>query len=311
MKLNTNSNVYTVVYATVLTVLVAVLLTVAAVGLKPQQQANADNEKKQQVLSAVSSVLGKEITFTNAADEWSALDMQNNMFLVNTKGEQVEGDAFAVVPKAQFAKGVVKEEATLPVYVANIAGKPYYIMCMYGAGLWDAIWGYIAVEADGSTIAGATFDHKGETAGLGAKIKDDPEFAKKFAGMQVFVNGAFKPVAISKKGGENIVDAITGATKTCDGVSAMIENSLKGYEAFLAKLQGGSSCQHACKKACGGEHKCQHGEGACGGEHKCQKACGAEAEAPSCCAEQQACEAESQSCCGEKKCNNNCEKVAE
>ena len=59
--LNTNSNVYTIVYALILTVLVAVLLTVAAVGLAPQQKANSDNEKKQQILSAVAEKLGKEI----------------------------------------------------------------------------------------------------------------------------------------------------------------------------------------------------------------------------------------------------------
>lgn len=261
MALNTNSNVYTVVYATVLTVLVAILLTAAAVGLAPQQKANADNEKKQQVLSAVAPVLGHNVTFTTAADEWSSLDMDNNTFVVNTKGEKVEGKAFDLVAKQQFKAGVVKEEAMLPVFVANIEGNPYYIMCMYGGGLWDAIWGYIAVEADGSTIAGVTFDHAGETAGLGAKIKDDPKFAEAFIGKKVFVNGAFAPVTVSKKGGDNNVDAITGATKTSDCVSYMVEQSLKGYLPFLQSLQAAPAEQDCCGQCAeGAEAACCCGD---------------------------------------------------
>jgi len=302
--LDTNSNVYTVIYAIVLTVIVAIGLTAAAVGLAPQQKANADNEKKQQVLSAVSPVLGHAVTFTTAADEWSSLDMDNNTFVVNTKGEKVEGvKAFDLVAKQQFKAGIVKEEAQLPVFVANIGEKPYYIMCMYGGGLWDAIWGYIAVEADGSTIAGVTFDHAGETAGLGAKIKDDPKFAEAFVGKKVFVNGDFAPVTVSKKGGDNNVDAITGATKTSDCVSYMVEQSLLGYKAFLQALQG-APAEHKC---CG---KCQEGEaeGACCG--KCQE--GAEAacaEAEGCCKQAEgACE-KAEGCCG--KCNNESVNVVE
>lgn len=236
MALNRNSNVYTVIYATVLTVLVAVLLTMAAVGLADQQKANSDNEKKQQVLSAISEVIGKEVTFDNAADLWDQLNMQQNMLAVGTDGNTKDMDAsaiFELVAKQQFKQGKVKEDATLPVFVANIDGHSYYIMCMYGAGLWDAIWGYIAVEEDASTVAGASFDHAGETAGLGAKIKDDPNFAKAFIGKKVFVGDEFAPVVVSKKNVDNKVDAITGATKTSDCVSAMVLESLSGYKNFL------------------------------------------------------------------------------
>lgn len=247
MKLNTNSNVYTVAYAAILTVLVAILLTVAAVGLAPQQKANADNEKKQQVLSAVADVLGKEVTFTNAAEIWDELNMDANSFVINTKGEKIDANAFDLVPKQQFKAGVVKEDAQLPVFVANINGDPYYIMCMYGAGLWDAIWGYIAVANDGSTIAGCSFDHAGETAGLGAKIKDDPNFAKAFVGKQVYVNDEYAPVVVSKKNVENKVDAITGATKTSDCVSYMIANSLAGYKALLDGLHVPAPAMECCE----------------------------------------------------------------
>ena len=245
--MNRNSNVYTVIYATLLCALVAVLLTVAAVGLKDQQKANSDNEKKQQILASISSVLGKEVTFENAAEIWTSLDMDNNMCTVDTKGNELQGEnAFEIVAKQQFKAGVVKDEAKLPLFVANVNGKPYYIMCLYGAGLWDAVWGYISVEADGSTIAGASFDLASETAGLGAKIKDDPNFAKAFIGKHVFKGNDFAPVQVLKQGktaanGADQVDAITGATKTSDCVSIIINNSLTGYKAALQKIAALSS----------------------------------------------------------------------
>ncbi len=286
--MNRNSNVYTVIYAVVLCSLVAVLLSAAALGLKDQQKANTDNEKKQQILMAVAGPLQQagicdEVTFDNAAEIWDKLDMDNNMACVTPAGELItDGNPFETVAKSLFSKGVVKEDAQLPFFCANINDKPYYIMCMYGAGLWDAIWGYIAVEGDGSTIAGASFDHAGETAGLGAKIKDDPAFAAAFIGKQVFQNGGFAPVVVTKKAADNKVDAITGATKTSDCVSDMVRNSLQGYAAALKDLNSlnaaaPSCCEEKAEGECCG--KCQEGENAegecCGkceeGAEKCDK----------------------------------------
>lgn len=244
--MNRNSNTYTVIYATVLTVLVAVVLSVAALGLKQKQQENSDNEKKQQVLSAISEVIGKEINFDNAADIWAQLDMDANMFVVDPQGHRIPYDekndstnAFKIVFKQQFEKGTLKADAKLPVFKATIDGRDYYIMSLYGAGLWDAIWGYMAVEADGNTVAGATFDHAGETAGLGAKIKDDPAFAAQFIGKHLFKEGEFTSVSVLKAGKKaegDQVDAVTGATMTSNGVSAMILSSVGAYVPFLQTL---------------------------------------------------------------------------
>lgn len=257
--MNRNSNVYTVIYAVVLCSLVAILLSAAALGLKDKQKANTDNEKKQQILMAVEGPLKaagicEEVTFDNAAEVWDKLDMANNMCCMTVSGElDKDTNPFEINPKTLFAAGKVKEEAKMPFYVANINDKPYYIMCMYGAGLWDAIWGYISVEADCSTIAGASFDHAGETAGLGAKIKDDPAFAQAFVGKTIFNNGEFAPVVVSKKNVDNKVDAITGATKTSDCVSVMVAESLKGYAATLQGLASGAcnNCEEAA--ACCGQ----------------------------------------------------------
>ena len=280
--MNRNSNIYTVIYAVVLCGLVAVLLSAAALGLKDQQKANTDNEKKQQILMAVEGPLQAAgicdaVTFENAAEIWEKLDMESNMACVTVGGDlDQDTNPFEINAKSLFTKGEVKADAKLPFFCANINDKPYYIMCMYGAGLWDAIWGYIAVEGDGSTIAGASFDHAGETAGLGAKIKDDPAFAAAFVGKQIFKNGQFAPVVVTKKAADNKVDAITGATKTSDCVSIMVGNSLQGYAAALQQLgqlagMGSDCCGNAEGGCCG---KCQEGaEGEC-----CKNAEGGECE---------------------------------
>lgn len=281
--MNRNSNVYTVIYATVLTVLVAVLLSAAALGLKDKQKANTDNEKKQQILMSVASKLGKDVTFDNAAEIWNELKMQENMFCVNTKGEKVDGNAFDIASKSLFTAGKIKADATLPVYVANIDGVPYTIMSMYGAGLWGPIWGYMAVDPQGN-VAGASFDHDSETAGLGAKIKDDPAFAAAFIGKNIFTNGKFTSVSVTKPGkpanyGGEKVDAITGATKTSDYVGSMIYESLLGYVPLLQ--QGvASSCEEG-KADC-----CKQSDSECckKGEMSCDKAC-----ADKKCCKEQAC----------------------
>lgn len=242
--MNRNSNVYTIVYATVLTVIVAVLLAVASLGLKDKQKKNLDNEKKMMILAAIQSKLDKEPTLDNAGDIWAQLKMDESSFAVSPTGERLgltPAQVFEIVPKQQFARGEVKADAQLPVFKASVQGKDYYILALYGAGLWDAIWGYMAVEADGSTVAGANFDHAGETAGLGAKIKDDPAFAASFVGKHLFAaDGDYTGVPVLKAGKKadkgDQVDAITGATMTSNGVSDMIYNSVKGYVPFLQTL---------------------------------------------------------------------------
>lgn len=254
--MNRNSNAYTVIYAVVLTVLVAVLLSVAALSLADKQKANTDNEKKQQILMSVASKLDQPVTFENAGDVWAKLDMDSNKYFVNAQGEKVEeGDPFQVASKTLFQAGEIKADALLPMYVANINDTPYYIISMYGAGLWGPIWGYIAVDAEGN-VAGASFDHDSETSGLGAKIKDDPNFAASFVGKNIYTNGEFTSVAVVKQGkqspyGGEQVDAITGATKTSDCVSVMVYNSLKGYLPFLQSLQTAGAEESCCGMGAG------------------------------------------------------------
>ena len=214
-----DSNAYTIIYAAVMVVVVAVLLAFTSQSLRSYQQKNEENDKRQQILRSINVTVP-----ANQADA-KYNELIKESFLVNANGEKVEGDAFA-------------SEATdvYPVFVANVDGQTKYIMSLHGAGLWGPLWGYLSVNDDKNTVFGADFSHKGETPGLGAEISK-PAFSSRFSGKQIFKNGEFKSIKVVKPGkaveGIDCVDGISGGTITSQGVSDMILNSLKGYEKFL------------------------------------------------------------------------------
>ena len=120
-------------------------------------------------------------------------------------------------------------------------GKTFYVLPVYGAGLWGPIWGYVAVEDDGDTVYGAYFSHSGETPGLGAEISTE-HFQQQFAGKELYKDGKFRSIDAMKAGQKptddaDYVDAISGGTITSKGVQSMLSDCLRLYDAFLNNLQ--------------------------------------------------------------------------
>ncbi len=231
--MNKQGNVYTIIYIIVLVVVVGTALAFTSISLRDRQQANADADKMRQILASVlinpepSEVIG---TYRGIVKE---------TLLVNDRGERVGDDAFGVnvAEQSKLPAG----ERLLPVYVCTLAdGAVKYVLPVYGAGLWGPIWGYVSVDADGSTVYGAYFAHQGETPGLGAEI-EKPAFSSQFQGKKLFKNDVFLPVAVVKAGqkpagDEDYVDGISGGTITSKGVGAMLDNCLSPYAAFLSTL---------------------------------------------------------------------------
>ena len=218
MKFNTNSNTYIIIYSVVMVVVVAVLLSLAALGLAPRQQANILNEKKTQIVKA----LGEDPATTNYDD------VIKEAMILNANGEAVEGDVFSALNdlKASFAEG------KYPIFVATSG----VVVPLYGAGLWGPIWGYIALDTDMNTVKGIVLDHSGETPGLGAEITT-PKHQAMYPGKTVYEGDAIVGVTLKKGGADknnpHEVDAITGGTKTSDGVSAMISDCLNYYKPYF------------------------------------------------------------------------------
>jgi Na+-transporting NADH:ubiquinone oxidoreductase subunit C len=158
-----NSNAYTFIFAVALVVIVAAVLAFTATSLKPLQDNNVRNEKMQNILTTL-----------NITSEKSEIESNFNLYIKQQIALKSDGTvdanakAFTIDLKKEIKKPL--NEQRFPLYVAEKDGKTFYIVPLFGSGLWDAIWGYIALEEDKNTIIGAVFDHKGETPGLGAEI---------------------------------------------------------------------------------------------------------------------------------------------
>lgn len=227
--MNKNSNLYIVLYSVVMVVVVAVLLSVTALSLQPRQKENVLDEKKTAIMQSLGQVDDKGVP----AEDY---DTYVSAFAVDAEGNVLEGVDKNEVLNMLFDLKAAIAEGTYPVFKA-VDGK--YVFPVTGQGLWDAIWGYVALEPDLNTIAGVVLDHKGETPGLGAEIATAKHQAL-YKGKQIFENGEFVSVTLvkggAKKDGANYVhevDAITGGTKTSDGVSAMLRDCLRNYLPYI------------------------------------------------------------------------------
>ena len=237
MKIDTNGNLYTFIYASILVIVVAAVLAFTAIKLQPLQEKNVKVEKMQNLLQSV----GVNATFENAETLFGKYITKQ--ILVDINGEEVKGDAFSTNLKKQTKAKV--EDKVLPVYFAKLDdGSEKTIIPLLGKGLWGPVWGYIALEEDYNTIYGAVFDHKAETPGLGADINKD-WFEKPFKGKKLFEGDALVSITIHKGGKgaaeligdtEHGVDAISGGTITSKGLEKMLkEDWLYYYEGYLKK----------------------------------------------------------------------------
>jgi Na+-transporting NADH:ubiquinone oxidoreductase subunit C len=225
------SNTYIYVFSIVMVVSVALLLSLAALQLKPFQDKNIEVEKKQNILSSVRI----NSTVKDAVDLYAKYITES--FVLNNEGEKQEGiDAFAIDMKVEVGKPA--SERMLPVYVATLEnGAKAYVMPLRGKGLWGPIWGYISLEPDLNTIYGAVYDHQGETPGLGAEINMD-WFEDPFRGKTIFKDSTtFVSVKVLKGGAPkddtHAVDAISGGTITSKGLEAMLDSCLVQYKTYF------------------------------------------------------------------------------
>lgn len=231
-----NSNTYTFIFSILMVVVIGTALVYAATSLAPIQSKNVEQEKMQNILATIG------ITTDRPGAPAKYEKYIEKELVLNNKGEVVEGkNAFEVDLAKELDKPA--DEQLFPLYIANVDGEKFYIIPLRGAGLWNAIWGYISLKGDFNTIAGATFDHAGETPGLGAEIVKD-WFSKMYVNEKVFdADGnlvgvsAVKGYSQPNNNEDNKVDSISGATITSDGVSAMIAERLQHYLAYFKQQE--------------------------------------------------------------------------
>ena len=233
MAINKNSNGYTFTFAILMVVVVGTLLAVASQGLKSRQDKNTSDKKMINILSAIKVEATRE-------KEKKMFDT----YVVESKiisGKDLSSAAFDVDIQKEFRdKNLELSDRNYPLYICEKNGSRYYVIPVVGTGLWGPIWGFVALESDYKTIYGATFDHKGETPGLGAEIKQG-FYSNQYAGEMVAdTSGTFLPIVVVKdgsgKGMNSKVDGITGGTITSKGVEEMTTRTLAVYVNYFNAL---------------------------------------------------------------------------
>ncbi len=220
---NTNSNVYTVIYAAVMVIIVAFMLVFVSSVLKERQTTNIIQDTQKQILSSLNM---REVK--NAGETYN--EIVKGDYLLQNDGSLVENDQkFSTSYKGEFTSG------RLHVFKAEIEGETKYVIPMNGLGLWGPIWGYVALNEDRSTIYGIYFSHASETPGLGAEISNT-NFQDLFKNKKLLKEGEIK-LDITKFGlaqdADYDVDGVSGATITSKGVNSMISTVLASYLPFL------------------------------------------------------------------------------
>lgn len=228
------SNKYILLYTAALTIACGVLLAVASQGLKSKQQEQIDLEFKKNILSTF-MILDK----TTKVQEIFAKKVVP--IVVDFNGKEVNKKYNQISIEKEYKKPL--KERYLPIYeIRNdikIDSIDFYVMPVFGNGLWDVIWGYVALENDMNTVKGVVLAHKAETPGLGARITEE-EIQMRYKGKKIFDNNN-QMVSITMIKGEghdtqnqpNIVDGMSGATLTSKGVNKMFKDYFEGYLSFI------------------------------------------------------------------------------
>ena len=270
-----SNNMKTIVIALVLCLVCSVLVSVAAVGLKPAQVENARLDRNKNILVAAGMYNAEKDTADDVAARFKDFDVQivdlndgnylDDKQLVDvgipdrndydasqaTKNQALSNDLGADDPASigrvpKYAKVYVKNDA---------AGKPEMVVLpIQGYGLWGTIYGFLTLESDMNTIKGISFYEHKETPGLGARI-EEPEWRAKWSGIHSYDESGEVATGVTKAGNpkENWVDGISGATLTSRGVSNMIQFWLgdQGYKPYLDALrkESGKTIDNAEKQA--------------------------------------------------------------
>ncbi len=253
--MNTNGNVYTVVYTTVVVALVAAILAFASQVLAPKQDENVKAETISQMLAAAKFYEKSELeAMGNSKVLEEYVGSIQSSILVNAEGQETgsldkEKSEIYTTGQLKAQNKLIKDGKTgniaLPVFIFSKDGQKVTVIPCYGAGLWGPIWGYLAISDD-LTIVGAYFDHESETPGLGAKIKDDPSFRQQFEGKKIDFedvnkSGEATPFEVVKGGAPegqvNAVDAITGASITSKALGVSIATWLNAYKPYLTSAK--------------------------------------------------------------------------
>jgi Na+-transporting NADH:ubiquinone oxidoreductase subunit C len=248
MAKKTDNNLYTIIFSTVMVLVIGSLLAFLASSLKPRITENMRFEKQQNILYAMgvhNNEGANDVRYITTDVVGEVFEKYISQQYYIQGGELIEDDEAYLIELAR-EEALTRNpdyQKRYPLFVGEKDGETYYIVPVLGKGLWDAIWGFVALD-ENFVVKGVLFDHKAETPGLGANI-NQRFFMDMFKGEHVFdEEGYFAGITVAKGNNDpanvrktdNKVDAIAGSTITGDGVTVMLRNYLRTYIPFIQQL---------------------------------------------------------------------------
>ena len=248
----------TLIVAFSLCIVCSVIVSTAAVVLKPAQEVNKTLDRKRNILAAAGMLDGERSVEEQFAQvSTRVVDLRTGKFSDEADPEKYDQRKAAKDPsmsdaldgEVDIAKVARREHFALVYMVKNAGGDiDKIILPIHGAGLWSTLYGFVALEADGNTIAGIGFYEHGETPGLGGEV-DNPRWKSIWPGKQVYrdeqveiglIKGTVNPQSADAPWQ---VDGLAGATLTARGVTNLVQFWLgeNGFAPFLNNLKSGEA----------------------------------------------------------------------
>ena len=230
-----HSNSYTIVFTSIVTIILGGFLSVAAGTLKEIQELNVENDSKKNILSSLGYEPNSDQLWTSD-DITKLFELNIEAYVLNSNGERINTDPASINTEI--------DKENLPIYVDKKDGIVNgYAIPISGKGLWSTLYGYFAIEPDGVTAKGITFYAHKETPGLGGEV-EKPWFQNNFVGKR-FIDEDGNLVGIKVIKGKADpdspyeVDGISGATITSKGLESFLVDDLEKYEPFFRKIRSG------------------------------------------------------------------------
>ena len=226
----------------------AVIVSVTAVSVRPEQNLNIENEKKIKILAAA-GIVTDEVEKEFSKIETLYVDFASNQLVqVESNYDHIKASASvetsSIVPKDQDIAILKRRENIAPIYVwySDEEQIQKVVLPIRGYGLWGTLYGYISLDADLNTVKGIEYyDHK-ETPGLGGEV-DNPVWKSDWNGKKIYDPSGEVILYVTKgpSSEDYEIDGISGATLTSNGVTNMIRYWLgeNGYGPVLQKLREG------------------------------------------------------------------------
>ena len=261
MKPDSTKRTFTVAF--VLCLVCSLLVSVAAVGLRPLQKRNQELKLRRNVLKAAGlwqeEFTDQDVNATfesieailvnlprsEEIGEAGTINVTKDVATYDTRRAANDPDQQVLIPDGIDAAGIKRREPVARVFlVMNEGAVDQIVLPVYGKGLWSTLYGFLALDADTRTVRGITFYEHAETPGLGGEIDND-DWKAQWAG-KVALDDEYQPQIDVVKGvadpdAANQVDGLSGATITSNGVEGLVEYWLgeDAFGPFLERFRNG------------------------------------------------------------------------